>query len=903
MQCTDDMSKCDSIAKEFSKGALVWYDFRLGSEILYMYSGIKDSAIIELLKAKGKVDECSILSYKYKLDSDNKSDYKNNQVYKKYDYIVGIDIIEECEIVSELLEYCYKNLKHGGKLLIGAENRYGIKYICGDRDPYTNHSFDGIENYRRITDADMNDIKGRCYSKVELDNMLSAAGFNNKFYSVMPSLEETQLVYSEDYTPVEELSMRYFPLYNHPESVFLDEQYLYTDLIKNGLFHTMANAYIIESSVKDGYSFEMYSKSGGSVNIGDDNNNSYNCCYNCDSENIAKLNKESSKKHNNNILHATISMDRGRENAVVTVICENNGESGNKINHEISSIKAETNCNINNKSKIVYKQPVYPDGIHKLKAMQDNLDDLHSRGINVVNSYIEGDKFIMPYIDKPVAMIKLKEIAKKDKNAFIQAMDTMYELILASSEHTDIISEKEKNSANGRDLGVILSKGYIDMVPLNCFYDEAAKNEKDRFIYYDQEFYWENCPANVIMYRSISIIYDGTDKQFERIVPRREMMERYQLTECEDIWCRLASRFTTELRNQEELTPFYNKKRTAPAVVYTNREKVNYSDKEYNDIFVNIFDGIEKLSTNENKKKVLLFGSGNYTKRFLAQFTGQYEVYSIIDNNESKWGTKLEGIPINSPDIIKSIGVDDIYLIICIKKYYGVVNQLRKLGVEEYHIYDPGRDYPNKRRENILARLNKRYQNDIHVGDENRQSLAGISILDNKSPRFSGQSDMSKDLEQVDKSEATVVSKPYNIGYIAGVFDLFHIGHLNMFKRAKEMCNYLIVGVVSDEGVRLNKQAEPFVPFEERIEMVRSCRYVDEAVKLPLDFAGTRDMFKVYHFDVQFSGSDYEHNIYWLEEKKFLEENGSTMVFFPYTQSTSSTKLKKAIESRISSVN
>lgn len=903
MQCTDDMSKCDSIAKEFSKGALVWYDFRLGSEILYMYSGIKDSAIIELLKAKGKVDECSILSYKYKLDSDNKSDYKNNQVYKKYDYIVGIDIIEECEIVSELLEYCYKNLKHGGKLLIGAENRYGIKYICGDRDPYTNHSFDGIENYRRITDADMNDIKGRCYSKVELDNMLSAAGFNNKFYSVMPSLEETQLVYSEDYTPVEELSMRYFPLYNHPESVFLDEQYLYTDLIKNGLFHTMANAYIIESSVKDGYSFEMYSKSGGSVNIGDDNNNSYNCCYNCDSENIAKLNKESSKKHNNNILHATISMDRGRENAVVTVICENNGESGNKINHEISSIKAETNCNINNKSKIVYKQPVYPDGIHKLKAMQDNLDDLHSRGINVVNSYIEGDKFIMPYIDKPVAMIKLKEIAKKDKNAFIQAMDTMYELILASSEHTDIISEKEKNSANGRDLGVILSKGYIDMVPLNCFYDEAAKNEKDRFIYYDQEFYWENCPANVIMYRSISIIYDGTDKQFEMIVPRREMMERYQLTECEDIWCRLASRFTTELRNQEELTPFYNKKRTDPAVVYTNREKVNYSDKEYNDIFVNIFDGIEKLSTNGNKKKVLLFGSGNYTKRFLAQFAGQYEVYSIIDNNESKWGTKLEGIPINSPDIIKSIGVDDIYLIICIKKYYGVVNQLRKLGVEEYHIYDPGRDYPNKRRENILARLNKRYQNDIHVGDENRQSLAGISILDNKSPRFSGQSDMSKDLEQIVKSEATVVSKPYNIGYIAGVFDLFHIGHLNMFKRAKEMCNYLIVGVVSDEGVRLNKQAEPFVPFEERIEMVRSCKYVDEAVKLPLDFAGTRDMFKVYHFDVQFSGSDYEHNTYWLEEKNFLEENGSTMIFFPYTQSTSSTKLKKAIESRISGVN
>ena len=143
------------------------------------------------------------------------------------------------------------------------------------------------------------------------------------------------------------------------------------------------------------------------------------------------------------------------------------------------------------------------------------------------------------------------------------------------------------------------------------------------------------------------------------------------------------------------------------------------------------------------------------------------------------------------------------------------------------------------------------------------------------------------------------IDKPYNVGYIAGVFDLFHVGHLNMFKRAKEQCRYLIVGVVSDEGVRLNKQAEPFVPFEERIEMVRSCRYVDEAVKLPLNFAGTRDMFKKYHFDVQFSGSDYEHDPAWLSEKEFLEKNGATMVFFPYTQSTSSTKLKKAIESKI----
>ena len=170
-------------------------------------------------------------------------------------------------------------------------------------------------------------------------------------------------------------------------------------------------------------------------------------------------------------------MDRGRENAVVTVICDKNYyESKNKLD-------AETNY------KIVYKQPVYPDGIHKLKAMQDNLDDLHSRGINVVNSYIEGDKFIMPYIDKPVAMIKLKEIAKKDKNAFIQAMDTMYELILASSEHTDIISEKEKNLSRAtEDYNLAVSRqdkiisdaldAYKEAENLVNKYNNASEEEK-----------------------------------------------------------------------------------------------------------------------------------------------------------------------------------------------------------------------------------------------------------------------------------------------------------------------------------------------------------------------------------------------------------------------------------------
>lgn len=766
---------CDELVKEFSKGALVWYNFKPDCDILYLYNDKEDAAVKEFLQQKGTVTLCSCIELaEAKLE------------VNRYDYIVGIDVIEECQNPAELLKACHKMLKSSGRIVLGTENRYAIKYICGDRDPYTNHSFDGMENYRRLSDADRNLIAGRCYSMAELKLMLSQAGFeNDKFYSVMPSLQETQLVYAEGYEPVEELAMRYFPLYNYPDSVFLEEQYLYTDLIKNGMFHKMANAYIIECSM-DG-----------------------------------RL---------DDTLHATISLDRGHDNALVTSICEHDGVRN------------------------VIKRAVYKEGIHKLKEMQDNLDDLHTRGINVVDSSVENDIFIMPYVDAPVAMNELKAIAKKDKNAFLKAMDDMYELILNSSEHTGIISEKDRNSADGRDLGTILEKGYIDMVPLNCFYDGTIEDSKSRFIYYDQEFYWDNCPAKAIMYRSISIIYDGTDKEYERIMPRTELLDRYGLAECEDIWQRMSSRFTETLRKQKQLRPYYENKRIDGRILYTNREKINYSAKEYQKIFVDIFDGFD------DSKKLILFGSGRFTERFLFQFAGDYNIYSIVDNNSAKWGTTMQGVPINSPDILKDTPEKDRHIIICIKGYNGVVNQLKDMGITDYHIYDPGNDYPNKSKEHVAQSL-------AQTGD------SGLK-----------ESDM---------------DKPYNVGYIAGVFDLFHIGHLNMFKRAKEQCRYLIVGVVSDEGVRLNKQAEPFVPFEERIEMVRSCRYVDEAVKLPLNFAGTRDMFKKYHFDVQFSGSDYEHDPAWLSEKEFLEKNGATMVFFPYTQSTSSTKLKKAIESKI----
>ena len=157
-----DGQDCESIIRDFSKGALVWYNFRQDSRILYIYSRQSDEAVLELLESKGKVDDCSV------------EQLLNNQIVgNAYDYIVGIDVIEESRYPQKLLNICHGLLKPEGRLVIGTENRYAIKYICGDRDPYTNHSFDGMENYRRLSDADRNLIAGRCYSMSELKLMLS----------------------------------------------------------------------------------------------------------------------------------------------------------------------------------------------------------------------------------------------------------------------------------------------------------------------------------------------------------------------------------------------------------------------------------------------------------------------------------------------------------------------------------------------------------------------------------------------------------------------------------------------------------------------------------------------------------------------------------------------------------
>lgn len=132
------------------------------------------------------------------------------------------------------------------------------------------------------------------------------------------------------------------------------------------------------------------------------------------------------------------------------------------------------------------------------------------------------------------------------------------------------------------------------------------------------------------------------------------------------------------------------------------------------------------------------------------------------------------------------------------------------------------------------------------------------------------------------------------IGYTTGVFDMFHIGHLNILKRAKEQCDYLIVGVSTDELCKSYKKKEPIIPYEERKAIIEAIKYVDEVIPQT-----DRNKFAAWQrigFDIMFVGDDWKNSLLFTELEKKFKDVGVKIVFFPYTKTTSSTILREKLD-------
>lgn len=472
----------------------------------------------------------------------------------------------------------------------------------------------------------------------------------------------------------------------------------------------------------------------------------------------------------------------------------------------------------------VEKRILSDEGLHKLKRMQENAADLRAHGIKTVGMTIEGNSLIMPYIEAPSAVYHLRDLMNQNQDAFVEEMDRFRDIIVQSSDHT---------SGNGND--AVLKRGYLDLVPINAFYQDNG------YVFYDQEFCCENLPARVIIWRFVDFVYDSSP-QLNALIPIQFFLARYGIDNADGIVHDYIAPFMNGLLNKKDFEKF--NKKTEPSYNAINR---NY--QYINSGFANESELLKSCFEDLKDKKLFVFGAGKYADKFLAFYRDEYAVSAVLDNDAGRQGDKIRGLGITSPDILSGLNPDEYKVIICTRQYRDILAQLRDMGTRHIGLYSAGHIYPG-------------LQATVHLQEASR----------------------------------TGPQKKYRIGYVAGVFDLYHLGHLNMFRRAKEQCGYLVVGVTSDRYVREGKKREPFIPFEERLEMVRSCRYVDEAHEIPFEYGGTVEAFQKYHFDVQFSGSDYINHPWWLEQQKWLREHGADLVFFPYTEQTSSTKIKALIE-------
>ncbi|MCM1047738.1 MAG: adenylyltransferase/cytidyltransferase family protein [Clostridiales bacterium] len=760
----------DEIIRDLPNALINWYSFQADAEVLFVSGGKPECEVFfEALEEK------DIRVVKAELS-------KLHTIEGEFDYIVAAGIIERSEEPKELLDKLKRLLKSSGKLLLGAENRLAIRYFCGDKDSFSGHVLDGIDGYIKVSEQRKKVIGGRAYSKAEYEKMLSYAGFSKRrFYAVMPELVRPQILIAEDYIPNEAIDLRVFPQYKSPETLFLEEERLYETLMENHMFHQMANAFFIECTV------------GGEI---------------LDIDQI------------------TVQGERDREGAMATIIKSH---------------------------KQVVKRALHPEGRQKVGSLFENAEYLRKHGVPIVEGSLEGDTYTMPYIEGKMATDYFRETLRTDKQKFINELEKFRDMILASSEHVPYeevnwrqfeprwqkrkkddpnIDQWQKRAFGTKEekenIGVILKRGYIDMVSINCFHTEAG------FVFFDQEFYIENCPANAIFIRTINFIYrDNPD--LGKIYPLEELLKYFKLYEYQKTWYGRGNEFLERLRNDRELAGYHKQHRRDASTMISNRHRMDYSQEEYERLFKDIFKGI-------GSKKLYLFGSGQYSEKFIEQFGQYYEIAGILDNNPDRWGEKLQGIEIYPPSILEETEAA-FKVFICIKFFDDVLTQLKEMGIRDISVYDPRLEYV-------------------------------------------------RPLKQVYKPQEETPKK-YHIGYVAGVFDLFHIGHLNIFKRAKEQCDYLIVGVVTDEQIIRSKKTRPYIPFDERLTIVQACKYVDEAVEIPVDNPDTEYAWHTYHFDAQFSGSDYANDPVWLAKKVFLQKHGSDMVFFPYTETTSSTEIKE----------
>jgi len=212
------------------------------------------------------------------------------------------------------------------------------------------------------------------------------------------------------------------------------------------------------------------------------------------------------------------------------------------------------------------------------------------------------------------------------------------------------------------------------------FFDEKE------FIFYDQEFRKEAYPANVMLFRTVAGLYCGEQVEKQLSIP--ELFKRYHLDEKLEKWQQLEKEFLVELRNEELLEAYHNEIRADGYSIYCNRKRMERSARKDQMIYQGIFHNLDT-------KKLIIFGSGVYAERFWKYYGKKYPVHAVVDNQESKWNTSWHEVSIHEPEWLLELEKNSYKILICVANFEPIIQQLERMGITEYSIFDIQRLFGN----------------------------------------------------------------------------------------------------------------------------------------------------------------------------------------------------------------
>ena len=146
------------------------------------------------------------------------------------------------------------------------------------------------------------------------------------------------------------------------------------------------------------------------------------------------------------------------------------------------------------------------------------------------------------------------------------------------------------------------------------------------------------------------------------------------------------------------------------------------------------------------------------------------------------------------------------------------------------------------------------------------------------------------------KLKKDMCDEKYQIGYTKGIFDMFHLGHIEFLKKCKSRCHYLIVGVFTDELLKQNQLHKPFLSFEERLEMVKQCKYVDRVISVDKNYSDELVVWKELRYSCLFLDKHREENTDFIWLKRKLYSLGVEIESISYTESEAYMKLKELVD-------